>query len=252
MLNSLINDLQSKEYKMLLVSTTARKSMKISRLPDKIFDDIRVANILVTDTIIAKELFQKIDDQIATLLIDVERKKDVNLMEVAKSVVRMSKILPYKPNDVTLEATDQLILNQLGTDLTNKQVLIYGTGNIAFKLALRILEREANVSILGRNENKTQALVDTLNLVIPRHSTVKASVHQEDVSTEYDGLISFLSSEKVIDASMVHHIKRHGFAIDGGIGNFQGLFIAEALEKEVSCLRLDVRLGNPFLLAGIT
>ena len=252
MFSVITNDLKSGDYSYLLISTTARDSLEISRLPDKIFKGKLAANYLITNEQIARNFFVEIDGQVEDILVDVERKQEVNLMEIANEVIKHSNILPYKPNDVTLEAADQLILHQLGVDLTGKKVLVYGTGNIAFKLALRLLEREADVSIAGRNLDKVQSLVTTLNMIKPRYSGAIAREHQEDLSFKYDGLISFLSSEKVIDSTMAVHIKPSGFAIDGGIGNFQGTFIVDSLEKGISVLRLDVRLGNPFLIAGIT
>ncbi|WP_155767548.1 hypothetical protein [Sporosarcina ureilytica] len=250
MLEALITDIN--QYSLLLISTTSRNSVQISRLPDKNLNGQPVANILLTDRKLAQELFRKIDGQIENILIDVERKQEINLMEIANEVIKRSRVLPYKPNDVTLEAADQLILHQLGVDLAGKKVLVYGTGNIAFKLALRLLEREVDVLIEGRDPEKIQSIVTTLNMIKPRYSCAVARPHQEHIDFKYDGLISFLSSEKIIETKMSIHIKPSGFAIDGGIGNFQGTFIAAALEKDVSVLRLDVRLGNPFLFAGIT
>lgn len=252
MLNSLVNVIEDGKYRYLLVSTTSRDSAEISRLPDKNFNGEIAANVLITNRQIAAELFEKIDGQIETVLIDVERKQGIDLMAIANDVIIYSNILPYKPNDVTLEAADQLILNQLGLNLADKRILVYGTGNLSFKLALRLIEREADISIAGRNPDKVDSIVTTLNMIKPSYSNVAAQVHHNDVTDKYDAIISFLSTEKIIDSSMVVYIKQGGIAIDGGIGNFQGEFIAEALEKEISVLRLDVRLGNPFLLAGIT
>lgn len=252
MINNVFPFFSIEDYGVLLISITSRTSNDISRLPDKIINGKLAANFLITDGQIARDLFMEIDGQIETILIDVERKQEVNLMEIANEVIKYSTILPYKPNDVTLEAADQLILNQLGMDLTGNKILVYGTGNIAFKLALRLLEREVDVSIKGRNPDKVQSIVTTLNMIKPGYSCAVARAYQEDLNFKYDGLISFLSSEKVIDESLVGHIMSNGFAIDGGIGNFQGTFIADSLEKGISVLRLDVRLGNPFLIAGIS
>ena len=252
MFRIITNDLKSGAYSYLLISTTARDSVEINRLPDKSFKGKLAANYLITDEKIARNFFVEIDGQVEDILIDVERKQEVNLMDIANDVIKHSNILPYKPNDVTLEAADQLILNQLGVDLAGKKILVYGTGNIAFKLALRLLEREVDVSVQGRNPDKIQSVVTTLNMIKPSYSNAVAREHQDAIKYEYDGLVSFLSSEKIIDSTMAVNIKSNGFAIDGGIGNFQGTFIADSLEKGISVLRLDVRLGNPFLRAGIT
>ena len=252
MLSHIVNDIGKGKYKYILVSTTSKKPAQVSRLPDKDFSGELAANFLITDEQIACELFKNVDGLVETVLIDVERKQQIDLMEIANDIFTKTSILPYKPNDVTLEAADQLVMNQLGVNLSGKKVLVYGTGNIAFKLALRLLEREAYVIIMGRDLDKVQTIVTTLNMIKPRYSNVVAEEYNSSLVNEFDGLISFISGEKVIGTSMAIHIKPGGFAIDGGIGNFQGEFIAEALKNQISVFRLDVRLGNPFLLAGLT
>lgn len=251
MLETLITAIEKGEYKTIFVSTTSKASPKVSRLPDKNLAGQYSVNVLITDNNIGMNFFERIDGRVDNIFIDVERKQGINLMSIARDIIKYSSIHPYKPNDVTLEAADQLILNQLGTDLTDSRILVYGTGNLAFKIALRLIEREADVTIAGRNLDKIRSLVSTLNMVKPSYSNAMASEHENSCDVSYDGLISFLSSEKIIDSSVVKWIKPKGFAIDGGIGNFQGEFIAEALNNEISILRLDVRLGNPFLFAGI-
>lgn len=251
MLPSILREILLKKYKTIFISTTSKSSLSIGRLPDKNFNGHKAANVLITESHFARELFTKIDGQIETILIDVERKQEIDLIAIANDVINCSNVLPYKPNDVTLEAADQLILNQLGADLSGKRIIVYGTGNLAFKLALRLIEREVDVSIIGRNPVKVHSIITTLNMVKPGHSNAVAQAYNNDKSDKYEGLISFLSSEKIIASSMAVHIKEGGFAIDGGIGNFQGEFIADALKRQISVLRLDVRLGNPFLLAGI-
>ena len=244
-------EILANRYKLLLISTTARPSNRAARLPDKDFNGELAANFLITDEEIACEFFEKVDGYVETILIDVERKQEIDLMMIASKFIKRSKILPYKPNDVTLEAADQLIMNQLGVKLARKRILVYGTGNISFKLALRLLEREADVLIAGRSLEKVQSIVATLNMIKPRCSNAVAEEYNNALVDDYDALISFVSCEKVIAPSIAIGIKSGGLAIDGGIGNFQGEFIAEALKKKITVLRLDVRLGNPFLLAGI-
>lgn len=244
----LYNELRGYDY--LLVSTTARESDKIRRLPDKNLNGYRFASYLITDESSAYDFFKEIDGLINNIFIDVERKKKINLMQVAFACIKTSKISPYKPNDVTVEAADQLILNILGHEVTNKKILVYGTGNIAFKLSLRLLERNIDVVIGGRDNNKITHLMNTLNCIKPKYSTSRAS-HYKSEGEQFDGLISFVSADKIITPQASKSIIEYGFAIDGGIGNFQEDFIQAALQKHVKLYRLDVRLGNHFLLAAI-
>ncbi len=252
MISALISNIDYKSYSGLIVSTSSKFTVQLSRLPDKKFNQKLYCNFLITNPDDLLNLLVEFDGKIKTILIDVERKQPIDLMKIAMETVKESVILPYKPNDVTVEAADQLVLHFTGVDLRQKKVLIYGTGNLAFKLALRLLEREADVLIVGRNQEKVKSIVEVLNLVKPRFS--EASAYEFDFmedSTIVDGFVSFVSGEQVVPAEWCKYIRPSGFAIDGGIGNFEGSFIAKALEDKIAIVRLDVRLGNLFLEASV-
>src|SRR5699024_864263 len=204
------------------------------------------------DINLAHELISEIDGKIDTILVDVEKKQQINLMEIVKGKVKNSLVLPYKPNDITLEAADQLVLQQTKHDLTAKNIIIYGTGNLGFKLALRLMEREANVHLFGRNIQKVNSLIESLNMIKPKFSKAYAMQYSPVDGVRYDGLVSFVSADKVINEDFANCIKSEGFAIDGGIGNFSEDFIALCLNKRIFVTRLDVRLGNEFLAASIS
>lgn len=252
MLLTLRNEILSKSYDGILVSTTSKKSNKISILPNKVIKGKKYINILITNTTIAEEVFKIVDGKLDIILIDVERKKSINLMGLAYKIIKKSCILPYKPNDITLEAADQLVLQQTKHDLIAKNIIIYGTGNLGFKLALRLIEREANVHLVGRNIQKVNSLIESLNRVKPKFSKAYAMQYKPEDGIRYDGLVSFVSADKVINDDFANCIKSEGFAIDGGIGNFSEDFIALCLNKRIFVTRLDVRLGNEFLAASIS
>lgn len=240
-----------KDYPGLLITTTARKSKSYSRLPDKWVEDQKIANILITDENILKKLLVVIDGEVKNIYIDVERKQDINLMKIALDTIKKSNLVPIKPNDLTLEAADQLILCLVGANISGKNIIVYGTGNIAFKLAVRLVEREANVYLEGRNKEKVSLLVNTINSIIPHYTKARVFSYNSECKKEMDGLISFLSSEKVIGEHYVDRIKSGGFAIDGGIGNLNEKFICKSLSKKIENYRLDVRFATPFLKANI-
>src|SRR5699024_9515459 len=108
-----------------------------------------------------------------------------------------------------------------------------------------------NVHLVGRNVGKVNILVDTLNYIKPQYSDASAFAFNSHKKHSYDGMISFVSAEKVVTEAYADYITPEGFAIDGGIGNFSGEFIALCLEKSINVTRLDVRLGNEFLSASI-
>lgn len=249
MLEGILEEIIRKKYSALLISTTAKTSENILRLPNKEFRNNMFANILINSESALENLLTAIDGIVDTVLVDVESKQDIDMYAIAQNTLNISRIIPYKPNDITLEAADQLVSKCLNNNFSNKKILIVGTGNLAFKISLRLIERGAEIIIWGRDERKVGVLTECLNIIKPKYSRSSASPYKKSIS-ECDGLISFVSSDKVIDESFTSLLKEEGVAIDGGIGNFNERFINDCLLKQISLFRLDVRLGNLFLLAS--
>src|SRR5699024_8203446 len=133
--------------------------------PDREYSEGKSLNLLITSEEVAFDTIKYFDGKIENIVVDIERKQEINLFEIARKVVRNSKLYTNKPNDLTMEAVDTLLLKQFSQDLSNKKILIYGTGNIAFKLALRLAERNAKVLLDGRDKQKVEKLSEALNLV---------------------------------------------------------------------------------------
>ena len=79
----------------------------------------------------------------------------LTLKDLEKEMIKKSKILIFKANDLTLDAID-IFLSQITLDdirgMGNKKITILGAGNLGSKLALRLVERGANVCINRRNK----------------------------------------------------------------------------------------------------
>lgn len=238
-----------KSYDLLLLSTTSKKGKEFVVLPSRTINGFLSLNVLVTDEKYAIDILQKADGVIDTILVDVEGKQEINLWQIAREKLQTSKLLPYKPNDVTLEAADQLLLNHFLYDVTEKNIMIYGTGNIATKLAIRLAERNANVFLAGRKIEKVEMLTRAINSILPAYSSHLVSVFNQD--EKLDAILSFVSAERIISANFAELLSKDGIAVDGGIGNFTESFITALIEKGSKILRLDVRLGLPFLEAHL-
>jgi len=242
-------DLLNNNYGYILISTTAKHDTKILRLPNRIINGEKSANILISDEGIARYIFKLIDGIIPIALVDVEQKQSINLFKIAKEIFIKTIVLQYKPNDITVEASDQLLLNHFSSDLTHKKILICGTGNISTKLAIRFAERQANVFIMGRKRDKANHLIESINMILPSYTTHSLSYF--DSTIQYDAILSFVSAENVIDHHLANVLENFSIAVDGGIGNFTDCFIAETKKRNIRTLRLDVRIAEPFLSAGV-
>lgn len=246
---SLEKDLKQKKYEVMLVSITAKHDLSYLRLPDRVINNKKALNYLITKESIAQDLFRMTDGVISEVFIDVEQKQPINLFDLAKKVFKKTKVLAYKPNDITVEAADQLILNHFSNDVRGKKILIYGTGNISTKLAVRLAERQGQVFIYGRNKEKAIKIIEAINMVLPSYSEYPLKIFNP--KTTYDALLSFVSAEKVIDSDIAKVLNNFSIAIDGGIGNFTKSFIAETRKRSIRMLRLDVRIGEPFIEASV-
>jgi hypothetical protein len=233
----------------IFVGSTARKSEKFAVLPKRYINGKLAVSILVTEEELCKEIMKIVDGVIPVVFADIENKQNLNIYQIAIENIEASELLPYKPNDMTVEAADVLVNHLFHNDLYGKKVLIYGTGNIATKVALRLAERNCQVFLSGRNIEKANNIVLTLNLILPKYASFKINLfNPKDINIKLNALISFVSAEQVITKSFANYMDEHAFLVDGGINNFSEDIIS-VLEKSLQFIRLDTRIGLPFVEA---
>ncbi|WP_191566968.1 hypothetical protein [Metabacillus idriensis] len=234
-------------FRVATVGTTVRESQPFAVLPRRKSLGYEAINFLVIDPTYAEECFKLLDGNVQYILVDIESKKTIDLMEIANKTVKKAKIVSYKPNDTTLEAADMFLRNYFRDNLKDKKVLIYGAGNLGSKLSLRLAERRARVYLDSRNKEKTKEIVNALNYLIPKYSKnhITAIQNYDELINEVDILIAFTSASNVISPLYSHYLKKHSLALDGGINNFTSDFIIEANRNSVACYRLDVRTAFP-------
>lgn len=220
------------------LSTTSKHNRPVLQLPNKIINGQISENFLVNDVNYLEKLIQKLnsDDIIIT---DIEDKGSHILYE---KVYKSNKI-DYKPNDLTMEAADLAIFNYFNRNPLEKTVGIYGTGNIAFKLALRLSERNFEVHIFGRNREKIKICVDALKQVTFNESLII----EGNYNSKIDAFIPFVSAEEVITEEYIDILNVNSLCLDGGIGNFSKGFIKSALDHGHEVRRLDVRQSQEIM-----
>ncbi|PPA70131.1 hypothetical protein [Jeotgalibacillus proteolyticus] len=235
------------DYRIATVGTTARDSLSFAVLPRRSALGYEAINFLVISPENAKEVFSLLDHQVHYVFVDIESKKDIKLMEIARQTIRKARIVSYKPNDTTLEAADLFLRHYFKDDIEGKNILIYGAGNLGSKLALRLAERGGCVFLNSRNEEKTKEIIKVLNYLLPKFTNNK--INWVNLSAEpevqLDCLISFTSSSHVIPPEFSRFLKEGALALDGGINNFTPQFILKAGERKIISYRLDVRAAFP-------
>ncbi|TDM34400.1 hypothetical protein [Macrococcoides canis] len=230
----------------IFISTTSKHNTEFLELPRKYIFNTYCRNVLIThkDKLINFLLDNNNDDLL--FVIDCETKQGISLFDVAKTIKEV-KCIPYKPNDITLEAADLSVLNHYNNTLTNLNIGIYGTGNIATKLAIRFAERNANIYLLGRDKEK----VVNIKNIVDQMTFNQNKVHIYNQQVKLNCFVSFVSANEVIDSTYVSYLDNAALCLDGGIGNFSKDFIAEGNEKGLDIRRVDVRMGDVILESHI-
>ncbi len=235
-------------FRVATIGTTAREdSQPFAVLPRRKALGFEAINFLVIDPDYAEECFRSLDGLVRYILVDIEFKKKIDLMQIAKRIVKQASLISYKPNDTTLEAADMFLRHYFDDDLKEKKILIYGAGNLGSKLSLRLAERGADVFLDSRNKEKTDDIIQGLNYLIPKYSLnkIKPIKSYVNLTNKVDVFISFTSASNVIPSSFLPYIRRGGLALDGGINNFTSDFLKESSKFNIGCYRLDVRSAFP-------
>ena len=233
------------EYEHIMVLSTAREHGKgVQRLPDRTDRGRRIAAIQVESDAEAGEVLSRLDRVGRHFHVDVERKRDLHLMSVARRTVTAGRCSVIKPNDGTVDALVAVLQEHRGVDLDGLVVAVYGSGNLGFKFSLRLAEYGCKVVLMGRDPDKVAMLAGALNAVLPRH--VPFGVGTDLPAQGIDILVSAVTAEHVISADWVDRLAAGAVCIDVGINNLAPDFIETAQSAGHTCLRLDVRsAGDP-------
>src|SRR5699024_451629 len=147
------------------------------------------------DEKLLKKTLSFFDGEVDCIYIDIEQKQELNLFQIARSIVKESDLVTVKPNDNTLESCDMLIRSHLNDDLFDKDIAVIGTGNLASKIATRLTERQANVYIMGRTNEKERTASQALNLFLPKYTSRIKPFEEIHSKKKVDVIVSFLSGQ---------------------------------------------------------
>jgi len=211
----------------------------------------------------AIEIAKIVDGRVDCVLVDSEKKipsepGDVgvipNIERRVSEQIRESKLSLFKGNDLTVDAVDSLIsyLNkdELG-GVGRKNVTILGAGNIGAKLALKLVERGAEVRLTGRNQEKLQQVAVAINLIKPSATvaTVTPMANNDQASIGADILIGATNGIPVISAETVKIVEEDAIIIDVGKGTLTDDAVEVAQKRNLKIFRLDVKSSLAGLIA---
>lgn len=221
------------------VSATARfHGLGPQRLPPRADAQGLIAAVLVEEEDDARTVFRALDKPGRTIYVDVERKQRANLMSIAQQCVRHARVSHAKPNDATVDALDHTVTYLLGEDIENVAACIIGAGNLGFKTALRLAERNVQVFVHDRNRAAVRRAVEATNGILPHY---QAHPLLEWRDQQVDLLITAITSVNAVGAAWLKFLRRDALVIDMGINNLDAEFIETANASSLQLIRLDTR-----------
>ena len=253
---ALVASLPDDCHRVMIASTATAQGLGLRRLPDRTDHEGRLAAFQIETTADARLLLPLLDRPGRHLYLDVEAKQDLDLLGLAADLVHAAHVHAMKPNDATVDATDALVLHHHGPNLQGHSVAVYGTGNLGFKLALRLAERRAAVQLFGRSQGRVRQASAAINAILPRHS--ERLLGPGGVRT-FGTLVSAVARHGAVGTDWLERLEPSALVIDVGINNLTADFIRNAHDRGHTCLRLDVRaaphpvppITNPFFASVV-
>lgn len=197
----------------MLGSTVSKNPKQLPyTTPLRRYDDYVVLGAIVFNQIDAMVLAKVFGSLVDRFYVDVEKKLpidyapnyeliekyDIHLPDQKKSgapelgnishavlpIIDNKIYFPYKANDITVDAVWTFVASFVG-DLSGKNILLVGLGNIGSKLSLKFVESGADVSVIGTREYRDLAIINSLNTI--KNKAVLAQIHLSN-SIEFSAL----------------------------------------------------------------
>ena len=168
-----------------------------------------------------------------------------NISSAVRKTFPANKIINYKPNDITVESV-WFFLSHKFQNFTNLKVAIIGSGNIGFKLALKLVESGAHVNLNRRDKALGIQLASTINSIKPKNTIANAEYYEDAVRacTLCDVVIGTGKTDsQIINESMVAVMMKNGILVDCGKGNISVEAINYSYELGLKIYRSDVTSG---------
>tara|TARA_B100000989_G_scaffold138519_1_gene103030 strand:+ start:168 stop:1340 length:1173 start_codon:yes stop_codon:yes gene_type:complete len=168
-----------------------------------------------------------------------------NISSAVRKTFPSHKIINYKPNDLTVESI-WFFLSHKFKNFANLKIAIVGSGNIGFKLALKLVESGSYVNLNRRDKVLGLQLASTINSIKPKNTLANAEYYEDPVRAcaLCDVVIGTGKTDSlIINESMVSVIVKGGILIDCGKGNITESAIDYAYKLGLNIYRSDVTSG---------
>ena len=237
-----------------LIGNTSKAYKTYYLTPIREYSSILIFGVIIFKISEAKEISKLIDGKVDYVFVDSEKKikssslklnNFANIERTVKENINLSKVLTYKGNDLTVDAVD-LLLSSLSDNnirgLGGKKIAIIGAGNLGSKIAIKFLERGANVTLYRRNQKKLKLIINMINLIKPQYTRQKIKYYKNinDVTKNANFLIGATNGIPVINQNMINNSSKDLVIVDVGKGTLQKNATKLAIHKKILTFRLDI------------
>ncbi|NQW28046.1 MAG: NAD(P)-binding domain-containing protein [Flammeovirgaceae bacterium] len=215
--------------------------------PIRFIDNLLISGVVLFSETEGSVVFKLLDGNVDFIFVDCEKKSKntqrgfFNLERLSVELIVKSKLFFYKGNDLTVDSIDSFIFQFYKSSkqlLGGKNILVVGVGNVGFKIALKLVERGANVFLKSRDHEKAKLLADTINLIKP--SETISRVQSYSIEVDYDTVILSHLKPLTDNDNVVKSLHSRALIIDVGKGCLTSHQIEILHDKNILSFRLDI------------
>lgn len=240
---NLMNSRKSKLDKTIITFAQTRNvnSQGFIITPIKKFEKYVVGSIIIRNMKQYIDILKFVDGKIDYVFIDNENKFD-DLLTKAQLIIKKTLIYTLQTNDYSVDAADSIIIQSVN-NLRDKNILIFGMGNIGSKIAIKLLERGASIHCFGVDINKLNTIIEGIK-IISKSSKIDSYNDYRDINfNNVDIIIGSTPGIPIIDEYIIKKSIYCKLVIDVGIGTIKEDGIQFCVKNEIPIFRLDVRAG---------
>lgn len=260
-----IGALERKKTVFIIANTAKIEDMDFFMIPVRNYRQAVVSGVIVFSEVMARTVAKSIDGLVDYIFVDAEKKIPdrysefgvmANIERAVKDVVKKSIFISYKANDLTVDAADAFIseyFSNLSSGVGGKKVAIIGAGNIGSKLALKLVERGADVILFRRNIDRLKLSVDYINSIKSKYTLAKARISNStsEACNGVDVIIGATNGTPVIDSEVINCVADNALIIDIGKGSISKDAIHRSELCGISIYRLSVESALEGLIVSL-
>jgi len=243
---------------------TTRKSEGLDYFftPTRESPEAIVGSVVVASVETAGLLAEALDGRVDYLFVDVENKissdsgEGISIEAPVRKLLRHSKFLPYKSNDLTVDAIEKAITAWFSLhkrSMEGTSIAIIGCGNIGSKLALRMVEMGVEARLYRRSTGALETVAAGINAIKSAETNANAISFSDPLQAaeNADIVIGLAPGVPVVGSETIKRMKKDGLIIDGGKGCITAEAIQLARERGITTLRADIRAAFSGLVTSL-